>query len=84
VGAAVADDTARHRPPLAPPPPVPDEALTTAVHSGDPNAGEAFISVWTQLVSALQSVADTVRFVGDSLPQWDSPLSTAVRDHLYR
>ena len=74
------------RPPLAPPPPVPGEALATAVHSGDPNAGEAFISAWTQLVSALESAADTVRSVGAQLPeQWDSPVSTdAVRDHLYR
>ena len=74
------------RPPLAPPPPVPGEALATAVHSGDPNAGEAFISAWTQLVSALESAADTVRSVGVQLPeQWDSPVSTdAVRDHLYR
>jgi len=74
------------RPPLAPPPPVPGEALSAAVHSGDPNAGEAFISAWTQLVSALQGAADTVRSVGDQLPeQWDSPVSTdAVRDHLYR
>ena len=74
------------RPPLVPPPPVPGEALATAVHSGDPNAGEAFISAWAQLVSALQGAADTVRQVSNSLPeQWDSPVSTdAVRDHLYR
>ncbi|MCW2626046.1 PPE domain-containing protein [Mycobacterium sp.] len=74
------------RPPLAPPPPVPGEALSAAVHSGDPNAGEAFISAWTQLVSALQGAADTVRSVGDQLPElWNSPVSTdAVRDHLYR
>jgi hypothetical protein len=74
------------RPPLVPPPPVPGEALATAVHSGDPSAGDAFISAWTQLVSALQGAADTVRTVGEQLPeQWDSPVSTdAVRDHLYR
>ena len=74
------------RPPLVPPPPVPGEALATAVHAGDPSAGEAFISAWTQLVSALEGAADTVRQVGNSLPeQWDSPVSTdAVRDHLYR
>jgi hypothetical protein len=74
------------RPPLVPPPPVPGEALATAVHSGDPNAGDAFISAWTQLVSALQGAADTVRTVGEQLPEtWDSPVSTdAVRDHLYR
>ena len=74
------------RPPLTPPPPVPGETLATAVHSGDPNAGAAFISAWTQLVSALQGAADTVRSVGSSLPaQWDSPVSTdAVRDHLSR
>jgi hypothetical protein len=74
------------RPPLVAPPPVPGEALATAVHAGDPNAGEAFISAWTQLVSALQGAADTVRTVGEQLPeQWDSPVSTdAVRDHLYR
>ena len=74
------------RPPLAPPPPVPGEALATAVHSGDPGAGAAFISGWTQLVSTLGAAADTVRSVGDGLPdQWDSPISTdAVRAHLYR
>ena len=27
------------RPPLSPPPPLPAEALATAVHSGDPNCG---------------------------------------------
>src|SRR3984957_9068056 len=35
------------RPPLVPPPPLPGEALATAVHAGDPSAGEAFISAWT-------------------------------------
>ena len=65
---------------------LPAEVLATAVHSGDPNAGEAFISAWRQLVSALEGAADTVRSVGGQLPeQWDSPVSTdAVRDHLYR
>ncbi|PXX01545.1 PPE domain-containing protein [Mycolicibacterium moriokaense] len=74
------------RPPLTPPPPLPAEVLATAVHSGDPNAGEAFISAWRQLVSALEGAADTVRSVGAQLPeQWDSPVSTdAVRDHLDR
>ena len=73
------------RPALMPPPPVPGEALSTAVHSGDPNAGAAFISAWRELVSALEGAADTVRATAAQLPeQWDSPVSTdAVRDHLY-
>ena len=74
------------RPPLVPPPPLPGEALSTAVHSGDPNAGAAFISAWRELVSTLEGAADTVRAVAGQLPEaWDSPVSTdAVRDHLYR
>jgi hypothetical protein len=74
------------RPPLVSPPPVPGEALSTAVHSGDPNAGAAFISAWRELVSALEGAADTVRAAVAQLPeQWESPISTdAVRDHLYR
>ena len=74
------------RPALMPPPPVPGEALSTAVHSGDSNAGAAFISAWRELVSVLEGAADTVRAAAAQLPeQWDSPVSTdAVRDHLYR
>jgi hypothetical protein len=74
------------RPPLVPPPPLPGEALSAAVHSGDPSSGAAFISAWRQLVSALEGAADTVRAVAGQLPEaWDSPVSTdAVRDHLYR
>ena len=73
------------RPPLMPPP-LPGEALSTAVHSGDPNGGAAFISAWRVLVSELEGAADTVRAAAAQLPeQWDSPVSTdAVRDHLYR
>ena len=64
----------------------PAEALSTAVHSGDPNGGAAFISAWRVLVSELEGAADTVRAAAAQLPeQWDSPVSTdAVRDHLYR
>jgi hypothetical protein len=74
------------RPPLVPPPPLPGEALSAAVHTGDPSAGAAFISAWRQLVSTLEGAADTVRAVAGQLPEaWDSPVSTdAVRDHLYR
>ncbi|MDT5044775.1 MAG: hypothetical protein QOG75_628 [Mycobacterium sp.] len=74
------------RPPLVPPPPLPGEALSAAVHSGDPSSGAAFISAWRQLVSTLEGAADTVRAVAGQLPEaWDSPVSTdAVRDHLYR
>jgi hypothetical protein len=74
------------RPPLLPPPPLPGEALSDAVHTGDPSSGAAFISAWRQLVSTLEGAADTVRAVAGQLPEaWDSPVSTAaVRDHLYR
>jgi hypothetical protein len=74
------------RPPLVPPPPLPGEALSAAVHSGDPSSGAAFISAWRQLVSTLEGAADTVRAVAGQLPEaWDSPVATeAVRDHLYR
>ncbi|MDT5348389.1 MAG: hypothetical protein QOH91_1676 [Mycobacterium sp.] len=74
------------RPPLMPPPPLPGEALSAAVHTGDPSSGAAFISAWRQLVSTLEGAADTVRAVAGQLPEaWDSPVSTdAVRDHLYR
>jgi hypothetical protein len=74
------------RPPMVPPPPLPAEAISAAVHSGDPNTGAAFIDAWTELVSTLSGAADTVRSVGDSLPEaWDSPVSTEdVRAHLYQ
>lgn len=61
------------RPPLAPSPPVPGEALATAVHAGDPDAGSAFISAWRQLVSALEGAADSVRTVAAQLPELGQP-----------
>jgi hypothetical protein len=72
------------RPPLVPPPPVPGEALSAAVHSGDPNAGAAFISAWSHLSRAATDAADTVRTVAANLPaSWDSELSTEqVQAHL--
>lgn len=72
------------RPPLIPPPPVPGEALSAAVHSGDPNAGAAFVGAWSDLSHAAADAVDTVRAVAANLPaSWDSPISTEqVQVHL--
>jgi hypothetical protein len=72
------------RPPLPPPPPVPGEAIARATHAGDPGAGEAFITGWGRVASAVEDAADVVRVVADSLP-WDSPMATpVVQAHLVR
>src|SRR4029077_2722859 len=72
------------RPPLVPAPPVPGEALSAAVHSGDPHGGVTFISAWSHLSRAASEAADTVRAVAANLPaSWDGPMSTeAVQAHL--
>jgi PPE family len=72
------------RPPLIPPPPVPGEALSAAVHSGQPSGGTAFISAWSHLSRAAEEAADQVRAVAANLPAvWDSPVATdQVRAHL--
>jgi hypothetical protein len=72
------------RPPLPPPPPAPGEAISAAVHSGDPAAGEPFISAWSQVASSVEDAAGVVRSVADHLPDnWNSPIATdVVRAHL--
>jgi hypothetical protein len=72
------------RPPIAPPPPAPGEAFSNALHSGDPNAGEAFIGAWNRLSQAAEAAADNVRAVATNLPAtWESPVATdVVRAHL--
>jgi hypothetical protein len=72
------------RPPLIPPPPVPGEALSAAVHSGDPNGGAAFVSAWSDLSRAAGEAAETVRAVAAHLPaSWNSEPSTEqVQAHL--
>ena len=72
------------RPPLVPPPPAPGEAFATAVHSGDPAAGETFISAWTRVATTAEDAADVVRLTAERLPEhWDSPVATStVRAHL--
>ena len=72
------------RPPLVPPPPAPGEAFATAVHSGDPGAGETFISAWTRVATTAEDAADVVRLAAERLPDhWDSPVATStVRAHL--
>jgi hypothetical protein len=60
--------------------------LSTAVHSGDPHGGEAFVGAWMRVASSAEAAADVVRSTADRLPEaWDSPVSTdMVRAHLYR
>jgi hypothetical protein len=72
------------RPPIAPPPPAPGEVLSSAVHSGDPHAGAAFVAGWNQVSQAAGQAADDVRAVASALPAtWDSPVATdVVRAHL--
>ncbi|BBZ15056.1 PPE domain-containing protein [Mycobacterium branderi] len=74
------------RPPLGPPPTLPGEAIAAAVHSGDPNVGEPFITTWARVAAAAEEAAGVVRTIAAHLPAtWDSPISTpVVRAHLMR
>lgn len=72
------------RPPLTPPPPLPAEMVSAAVHSGDVNAGDAFITAWARMSQTVEQAADMVALAAERLPEvWDSPVSAqTVRSHL--
>lgn len=67
-------------PPAAPMP----EALSAAVHAGDPSAGQPFIEAWNSVSTTAKDTADAVRFAAANLPETlDAPMSThAVTAHL--
>jgi hypothetical protein len=72
------------RPPMPPPVAVMGESISRQVHSGDPSAGDGFISGWSAVADALDDAADVVARAVDNLPElWDSNVATpAVRAHL--
>lgn len=67
-------------PPAAPMP----EALSAAVHAGDPSAGQPFIEAWNSVGATARDTAEAVRFAAANLPETlDAPMSThAVTAHL--
>jgi len=93
-GGAVSTGSAPSAPTLAPdvraplpPPPAPSgQAISAAVHAGDPAAGEGFSSSWSQVATAAGDAADTVRSIIGRLPEMlDTTHATpAVTAHLTR
>ena len=74
------------RAPLPPPPAPSGQAISAAVHAGDPAAGEGFSSSWSQVATAAGDAADTVRSIIGRLPDMlDTTHATpAVTAHLTR
>ena len=74
------------RAPLAPPVAASPQAISAAVHSGDPGAGEAFIGSWSQVADAAADAAAVIRSAINHLPDTlDGPVSApAVSKHLRR
>jgi hypothetical protein len=72
------------RPPMAPPAPLPGEAIATALNTGTLGAAKGFIARWTQVADAVGEAADLLRRTANGLPEvWDSPAATpVVRAHL--
>lgn len=72
------------RPPLPPPAAPMPEALSAAVHAGDPSAGEPFITAWNSVGTTAKDTADAVRFAAANLTETlNAPMSTpAVTAHL--
>jgi hypothetical protein len=74
------------RAPLPPPIAASVEAISAAVHSGDPGAGEPFIGSWSQVADAAADAAAVIRSTINHLPDTlDGPVSApAVSRHLRR
>jgi hypothetical protein len=74
------------RGPLPPPVAASVEAISAAVHCGDPGAGEAFIGSWSQVARAAADTAAVIRSAINHLPDTlDAPVSgPAVSKHLRR
>jgi hypothetical protein len=74
------------RAPLPPPVAASPEAISAAVHSGDPGAGEPFIGSWSQVADAAADAAAVIRSTINHLPDTlDGPVSApAVSRHLRR
>jgi hypothetical protein len=74
------------RAPLPPPVAASPQAISAAVHSGDPGAGEAFIGSWSQVADAAADAAAVIRSAINHLPDTlDGPVSApAVSEHLRR
>jgi PPE family len=62
------------------------EAISAAVHTGDPGAGEPFIGSWSQVADAAADAAAVIRSTINHLPDTlDGPVSApAVSRHLRR
>jgi len=74
------------RAPLPPPVAASPEAISAAVHAGDPGAGEMFIGSWSQVADAAADAAAVIRSAVNHLPDTlDGPVSApAVSKHLRR
>lgn len=74
------------RVPIGPPPPMPPEAISAAVHSGDVNGGEPFINAWSRVATATHDASQLIRDSVHQLPDTlDGPVSTpAVSHHLLK
>jgi hypothetical protein len=74
------------RAPLPAPVAASPDAISAAVHTGDPGAGQAFIGSWTQMADAAADAAAVIRATINRLPDsLDGPASApAVSKHLRR
>jgi hypothetical protein len=74
------------RAPLPPPVAASPQAISAAVHAGDPGAGETFIGSWSQVADAAADAAAVIRSAVNHLPDTlDGPVSApAVSKHLRR
>lgn len=72
------------RVPIGAPPPMPPEAISAAVHSGDPSGGEPFINAWSKVAADTHDASQMIRDCVQQLPDiLDGPVSTpAVSHHL--
>jgi PPE family len=74
------------RAPLPGPEAASPDAISAAVHTGDPGAGEAFIGSWGQMADAAADAAAVIRATINHLPDsLDGPVSApAISTHLRR
>lgn len=72
------------RAPLPPPVAASPQAVSAAVHTGDPGAGAAFIGSWSQVSQTAADAAATIRSAINRLPDTlDGPVSApAISGHL--